>query len=625
MAPLDSRSFLLALGLLAAAVPATAQKGPDEAKAALVAGNRRFVAGKSVPQPVGPGVRRTLARGQSPYAIVLSCADSRVPPEHVFNAGLGELFVIRVAGNVVDPEALASIEYAAEHLGTQLLVVLGHERCGAVGATAQCVQQAMSGQAVQPESPALAQLVGAIEPAVRRGIAQDLGGRELCDHAEEDHAQSMAVECLRRSTVLQHLHKLGRFQSLPARYRIATGEVEWLPQRPLPPEPQAHGHATPHTTPPSMAPHVALQLLQAGHRRFLSDSRPIADITPARRESLTGGQQPYAIVVTCSDSRVPPEHVFDAGLGELFVIRVAGNVCNDDVLASIEYAAAHTGSPLLLVLGHESCGAVTAAAEHGGDPNLSTNLRALVDRIQPAVAAARHQQGQGHDLIGRAVRANVLRFLQQARRDSAILRGLEQQGRFAMLPAVYDLATGDIEWLKDQGPAAAPHAAPGGETAAPHGGDAHGTGTHGAPTHGTPSKDSNDHGAGGHGAPTHGDDHGQGHGDAHGNDAHPGDPQGHGGELSWADEPLDPHAAAAPATAGHGHGHDADAHGAPGDHDAAHAHAGHGEHGEGAEHGAAPHGGHGTTGGQIDPVTVLGIAGIGSLVAAAAIALRSRA
>ena len=116
----------------ASGLHAQSQLSPKGALATLMAGNARFVNGASVPKPLGEGVRRTLARGQKPFAIVVTCSDSRVTPEHLFNVGLGEIFVIRTAGNVCDPDSLASIEYAAEHLGTSLCIVMAHTDCDAV-------------------------------------------------------------------------------------------------------------------------------------------------------------------------------------------------------------------------------------------------------------------------------------------------------------------------------------------------------------------------------------------------------------------------------------------------------------------------------------------------------------
>jgi len=153
----------------------TAQATPGEALSVLQAGNGWFTKGQAVHEFVGSGLRRTLARGQKPYAVVLSCTDSRVPPEHVFSTGVGDLFVVRVAGNVVSPEALASIEYAVEHLGAQLCVVMGHESCGAVGACVDRAEQARTGQPEAAPSPALERLLRSIEPAARQALDQELG------------------------------------------------------------------------------------------------------------------------------------------------------------------------------------------------------------------------------------------------------------------------------------------------------------------------------------------------------------------------------------------------------------------------------------------------------------------
>lgn len=533
------------LVLAAAATTLVAQKTPDEALRALQDGNRRFATDRSVPQPLGEGVRRTLARGQNPFAIVLCCADSRVPPEHVFNTGLGEIFVVRVAGHAVDQETLASIEYAVDHLNVPLCVVLGHESCGAVAAAVAQSAAEDQGHGKAAASPAIQGLLEQIEPAVRKVRSRDLGGKEQTDACEEEHAQRTVAECLRRSPQLRRFAQVGKFKMVAARYHLRSGEVEWLPVRPLPADPEAQPHANHAGVPMGVPPHVALRLLQAGHRRFLGDGPATVDLTESRREQLTHGQQPLAIVLCCADSRVAPEHIFDAGLGELFVIRVAGNTLNDDVLASIEYAAGHTGASMLVVMGHTSCGAVTAAAEHPADQQLSPNLRALLGRLEPSVEKARASGKRGRDLVELATRANVHRTLAEARSRSALLRSLEHEGRFAMLPVVYDLATGDLNWLKDTAEAATaatPAPAPAGETAPGHGAPAP-TG-HGQDTgHGTPDAAA-DHGAaklpvldwgnevgppvaalptphGAHDAPAPAADHGSEQSDGHGSGAAP--------------------------------------------------------------------------------------------------------
>ncbi len=621
---------------------ATAQKTPDDALHALQEGNRRFAAGQTVPQPVGEGVRRTLARGQSPFAIVLCCADSRVPPEHVFNTGLGELFVVRVAGNTCDEETLASIEYAVEHLDTSLCVVLGHENCGAVGAAVD--QVAAQGQNHDgAPSHALEQLLEHIEPAVRKAMARQLGGTELRNAAEEEHVQMTVTECLRRSALLRRYASVGKFRMVGARYHLQSGEVEWLPVRPVPSEEPAGEHVVAGATPVGVPPHVALRMLQAGHRRFLRDGLPAGDLSATRREQLSFGQQPLAIVLTCADSRVAPEHVFDAGLGELFVIRIAGNTLNDDALASIEYAASHTGASLLVVMGHTRCGAITAATQDPEHTELTPSMRSLLTRLEPAVAAERAKGYRGDELVEMAVRANVLRTLAESRSRSRILRELETAGRFAMLPCVYDIASGDITWLKDAAEGRDQPVVGEPRPAAPAGETAHGNPTpaHGAATdsHGEPaghdghaagdahdSAGPNEHGEPAHDQPAARDSH-----DAHAAREAPA-AAGHRETaalptLDWADpHSLTSSEHTAPAAehgeAAHGEGVAPDQHAADGD-AAAHAPAsGHGEHAEpakGQANAANPLAALWT-----DPIMLVGMCGVASLLLAALLALTGR-
>ena len=492
------RSILSALLAVSALAPfTTAQQGPAEAKAWLEAGNRRFQSCDTAPPQLGAGARRTTALGQNPRAVVLTCTDSDVAPEHVFQAGLGELVVIRLAGNCVDTETIADIEQAASRLAVPLLVVLGHERCTTVAAAIRCAEDAERGVATSVPSPALQQLLQQFEPSVRRGLQQSLSGAALAAQVETEHATAIAAECLRRSETLRRLQQLGRFQVQPARYHQETGAVEWLLPQPLPQTPQEAATVA-DASPPTMAPHVALRLLQAGNRRYLGDGKPLGDISPTRRAGIQKGQQPFAIVLTCSDSRVPPEHVFDCGLGELCVIRIAGHVMTDTVLASLELAASQSGAPVIVVLGHSDCTTIQEAGQ-SGDRARTAGMRALVDRVAPAFAG---QHGTSPEAQKAAVAANALRVVSQARQRSITLQQLEQQGRLLLLPAVYDIASGDISWLAEppqeaSGMPALPPATPHGEShaekmAAPHHEPVPAP-THGADGHDAPHVESHVH------------------------------------------------------------------------------------------------------------------------------------
>lgn len=182
-----------------------------------------------------------------------------------------------------------------------------------------------------------------------------------------------------------------------------------------------------------------LDRLKAGNDRFVADSLDGKLQDSSRRGSLTGGQEPYAIILSCADSRVVPELAFDTGLGEIFVVRVAGNVANNSSIASIEYAVANIGTPVIVVLGHQSCGAVTAAF-NGGDNG--HNLNHLLMHITPALAAS-----PAGASINDVVRKNAELTAKELVDRSAIIRGAVESGKLKIVPAYYHLDTGRVEYL----------------------------------------------------------------------------------------------------------------------------------------------------------------------------------
>lgn len=181
-----------------------------------------------------------------------------------------------------------------------------------------------------------------------------------------------------------------------------------------------------------------LERLKEGNARFVSDTGEgeLRDVN--RRGELTGGQQPWAIVLSCADSRVVPELAFDTGLGELFVVRVAGNVANTSSIASIEYAVAHIGTPVIVVLGHEACGAVTAALA-GGDNGY--NLNHLLAHIEPAKCACESNE------VNDVVKTNAKVTADELVARSAIIRDAVEQGKVTIAPAYYNLGTGAVDFL----------------------------------------------------------------------------------------------------------------------------------------------------------------------------------
>ncbi len=196
----------------------------------------------------------------------------------------------------------------------------------------------------------------------------------------------------------------------------------------------------------------ALARLQQGNRRFVLDleSRG-AEAGPSRRNELSDGQEPFAIILGCSDSRVPAEIVFDQGLGDLFVIRVAGNIVAPSQVGSVEFAAERFGTPLVVVLGHSKCGAIAATLEQLERPNenRSPNLRSIVDRIRPSVEALLETGGQQdrETLAKQAVRANIRASANHLRHGSQVLEQLIQTDGLLVVGAEYSLETGVVDFF----------------------------------------------------------------------------------------------------------------------------------------------------------------------------------
>jgi carbonic anhydrase len=205
----------------------------------------------------------------------------------------------------------------------------------------------------------------------------------------------------------------------------------------------------PHTWDPfSLPPEVALRRLVEGNQRFRQGSGGVAAGRGFDAARSTAAQRPFAIVLACSDARTPVEIVFDQGFGDLFVVRVAGNIVAPSIVGSIEFAASQFGTRLVVVMGHTGCGAIAAtmhALATGLGPE-SKNLRAITDRISPHIAAIA-QQGSGLETMREAMRANVRASVDHLRHGSQILEELVLKGRVVVVGAEYDLETGQVQIL----------------------------------------------------------------------------------------------------------------------------------------------------------------------------------
>ena len=197
----------------------------------------------------------------------------------------------------------------------------------------------------------------------------------------------------------------------------------------------------------------ALARLRDGNRRFVTGDRSLDQLThQARRRELTAGQEPFAVILGCSDSRVPVELVFDQGLGDLFVIRVAGNIVAPSQIGSVEFAAERFGSRLVVVLGHTGCGAITATLQELQRPteNQSPNLRSIVDFVRPSVEKLL-ATGLKHDLetlTQYAVHANIRESVRHLRHGSPIIEQLIRSEGLSVVGAEYSLETGHVEFFE---------------------------------------------------------------------------------------------------------------------------------------------------------------------------------
>lgn len=194
----------------------------------------------------------------------------------------------------------------------------------------------------------------------------------------------------------------------------------------------------------------ALARLRAGNSRFTQNVRCVEALASQyRRGALVDGQAPFATILSCSDSRVPSELVFDCGLGDLFIVRVAGNIVAPSIVGSIEFAAATFGTELVVVMGHTRCGAVAATVDvlTGGKSNASENVRDIVDRIKPSIAEIVHNVGRSEGLMQAATRANIRASADYIRHESRLIGGRIAEGRLVVVGAEYALETGHVDFF----------------------------------------------------------------------------------------------------------------------------------------------------------------------------------
>jgi len=195
-----------------------------------------------------------------------------------------------------------------------------------------------------------------------------------------------------------------------------------------------------------IGPDGALDLLLDGNRRYREKRAHSFDLNKQSADT-TGGQYPFAAILSCIDSRVPVEHVFNLGIGDAFVARVAGNVVDPALLGSLEYACAVAGTPLLMILGHSSCGAVTSAVKDVKAGNITELLAMIRPSVEQVAKDEKREIRPDADFVELSVRQNVLDQLAKLRRDSPMLADLEKEGKLMVVGAVFHLGSGEVEML----------------------------------------------------------------------------------------------------------------------------------------------------------------------------------
>lgn len=199
-----------------------------------------------------------------------------------------------------------------------------------------------------------------------------------------------------------------------------------------------------------LSPHDVLEILRAGNERFVNATRTERDHSALVRDAVAG-QWPKAVVLSCLDSRIPVEDVFDLSIGDLFVARVAGNIVNVDILGSMEFACALSGAKLVFVLGHEGCGAIRGAIDKSELGNLTALLRTIAPAADEVGYFAGERSSENPAFMQRVAEQNVHRMVRRIRTESPDLRDLEARGRIAIVGGMYDMHTGQVRFYDSGG------------------------------------------------------------------------------------------------------------------------------------------------------------------------------
>ncbi|CAE7676690.1 mtcA2 [Symbiodinium pilosum] len=459
---------------------------PGEALQRLRDGNERFATGRAKHVPTSAAMRQDLFdQGQSPHSAIIGCADSRAPLETIFDAMPGDIFALRNAGNTcthAEGSMVGSLEFCSGMLGTRLIFVLGHTKCGAVYGATQAYFNSLKAKSTGVSSA----LEGLLQDlaSVAEQAAADMGANtdpeDVACHAVRVNVFHTINFLLKYSHIIRERVLNEQLEIQGGIYNLSTGRVEFLGRSPdqselltskvaLPPSVTgvnhlaargSHGVRT--AADGTVCAKDALRLLAEGNERFAVGTPLARSATASMREALVNhGQAPHTAVMGCADSRAPLETIFDAMPGDLFVLRNAGNTCTHaegSMVGSLEFCASKLGSKLILVLGHTQCGALAGAvhthlsqkdkARTGKPPNSA--LAGLLQELSGVAQQVEESLGPQADtkiFVDHAIKVNVFHSIDFLLRFSQPLRELVKTGGLEIHGGIYHLESGRVEFL----------------------------------------------------------------------------------------------------------------------------------------------------------------------------------
>jgi carbonic anhydrase len=382
-----------------------------------------------------------------------------MPIETIIDCGLGELFVIRTMGAQVDEAAIGSVEYALLNFNCELILILG----SAFSASLRVTMESESSP-IKKETPAIQKLIKKVKPLLKKsklraGYLGDLSKRSsdrdrVIHFASQFMLQQTESEMIQGSPLIQDRVALGLLKIVKGTYGFSTGQISLLADKETKALVSAENIVKEATTLATKAneiigdinsqhkkklrPSEILELLYQGNLRFSQGLRLVSASvdTSSLQQSETMGQAPLATILTCSDSRLPTETLFNLGLGSFYVLRVAGNVLTELSLAGIEYSVRNFNVPLIYVLGHTQCGAIKASRELKNDQEgLSRNIEAILERIEVSV-----NQTESDTAI-----KNVENQIRNIKASSSLVRQLIENKKLMISGGIYKIESGVVE------------------------------------------------------------------------------------------------------------------------------------------------------------------------------------